>query len=97
MPENMSEERKKIIRAFGAELVCTPSEESIGGAVGEVKRRQSEDPSIFVPQQFENQDNPKIHYLTTGPEIWAQLDGKVDVFVSGLGSGGTLEGVGTSP
>jgi cysteine synthase len=94
MPENMSEERKKIIKAFGAELILTPAEKSIGGAVDEVKKRQSEDSSIFVPQQFENQDNPKIHYLSTGPEIWKQLDGKVDIFVSGLGSGGTLEGVG---
>ena len=94
MPENMSEERKKIIKAFGAELVLTPAEKSIGGAVDEVNKRKSEDPSIFVPQQFENSDNPKIHYLSTGPEIWKQLDGKVDIFVSGLGSGGTLEGVG---
>ncbi len=94
MPENMSEERKKIIRALGAELVLTPAEKSIGGTVEEVKQRIKEDPSIFVPQQFENPDNPKIHYLTTGPEIWNQLDGKVDIFVSGLGSGGTLGGVG---
>ncbi|WHH61484.1 cysteine synthase A [Petroclostridium sp. X23] len=94
MPENMSEERKKIIAAFGAELVLTPAEKSIGGAVEEVKKRAAQDSSIFVPQQFENADNPKIHYLTTGPEIWNQLDGKVDIFVSGLGSGGTLGGVG---
>ncbi|MGE4284853.1 MAG: cysteine synthase A [Clostridia bacterium] len=94
MPENMSEERKKIIKAFGAELVLTPKEKSIGGAVEEVQRRVKDDPSIFVLQQFENDDNPKIHYMTTGPEIWKQLGGKVDIFVSGLGSGGTLEGVG---
>jgi cysteine synthase A len=94
MPENMSEERKKIIKAFGAELVLTPAEKSIGGAVAEANKRKSQDPSIFMPQQFENSDNPKIHYLSTGPEIWKQLDGNVDVFVSGLGSGGTLEGVG---
>ena len=94
MPENMSEERKKIIKAFGAELVLTPQEESIGGAVEEVNRRCSNDPTIFVPQQFENTDNPKIHYMTTGPEIWKQLGGRIDVFISGLGSGGTLAGVG---
>lgn len=94
MPENMSEERKKIIRAFGAELLLTPAIDSIGGSVAEVNKRRKADESIFVPQQFENPDNPKIHYMTTGPEIWRQLDGKVDVFVSGLGSGGTLEGVG---
>lgn len=94
MPENMSEERKKIIKAFGAELVLTPQEKSIGGTIEEVERRLKEDPSIFVPQQFENEDNPKIHYMTTGPEMYKQLDGKVDIFVSGLGSGGTLAGVG---
>ena len=94
MPENMSEERKKIIKAFGAELVLTPAEANITGTIEEVQRRTAEDPTLFVLQQFENMDNPKIHYLTTGPEIWNQLDGKVDVFVSGLGSGGTLAGTG---
>jgi len=94
MPENMSEERKKIIAALGAECLLTPAEESIMGSVNEVKRRAESDPSIFVPQQFENPDNPKIHYLTTAQEIWSQLDGKIDIFVSGLGSGGTLCGVG---
>ncbi len=95
MPENMSEERKKIITALGAELVLTPAEESIEGAVRAVEARQADDPNIFVPQQFENPNNPKIHYLTTGAEIWNQLDHHVDAFVSGLGSGGTLQGVGT--
>lgn len=94
MPENMSEERKKIIKAFGAELVLTPAKASITGAIEEVQKRTTEDSSIFVPQQFENPDNPKIHYLTTGPEIWSQLDQKVDIFISGLGSGGTLAGTG---
>lgn len=94
MPENMSEERKKIIKAFGAELILTPAKESISGSIEEVKKRIASDPNIFVPQQFENMDNPKIHYLTTGPEIWHQLDQKVDVFISGLGSGGTLAGTG---
>ncbi|NLV35672.1 MAG: cysteine synthase A [Clostridiaceae bacterium] len=94
MPDNMSEERKKIIKAFGAELVLTPAKESIEGAVNEVKRRTADDPTIYVPQQFENMNNPKIHYLTTGPEIWSQLGGRVDMFVSGLGSGGTLAGTG---
>ena len=92
MPENMSEERKKIIRALGAELVLTPAEESLDGAVNEVMRIASQSDEYFVPQQFENPDNPKIHYLTTGPEIYSQLDGRVDIFVSGLGSGGTLQG-----
>ncbi len=93
MPKNMSEERKKIIRALGAELVLTPAEESLDGAVNEVMRIASQSDEYFVPQQFENPDNPKIHYLTTGPEIYSQLDGKVDIFVSGLGSGGTLQGI----
>ena len=96
MPENMSEERKKIIRALGGELVLTPAEASIDGAVQEVRRRKAADPdNVYVPQQFENPDNAKIHYLSTGPELWNQLDRHVDVFVSGLGSGGTLQGVGT--
>ncbi|MDP4094447.1 MAG: cysteine synthase A [Bacillota bacterium] len=94
MPENMSDERKKIIKAFGAELVLTPSEKSIGGTVEEVNRIKAEDQSVYIPQQFENPDNPMIHFKTTGPEIWEQLDGKVDIFIAGLGSGGTLEGVG---
>ena len=90
MPENMSEERKKIIVALGAELVLTPAEKSIAGAVEEAEKRAGADSSIFVPQQFENPDNPQIHYLATAKEIWEQLDGRVDIFVSGLGSGGTL-------
>lgn len=94
MPENMSEERKKIIRALGAELILTDAAESIGGSVAEVERQKARNENIFVPQQFENPDNPRIHYLTTAAEIWEQMEGKVDVFVSGLGSGGTLQGVG---
>jgi len=94
MPENMSEERKKIIRALGAELVLTKAEDSIGGSVAEVQKRKSLDANIFVPQQFENPDNPLIHYSTTAREIWTQMKRRVDVFVSGLGSGGTLQGVG---
>jgi len=95
MPANMSEERKKIIKALGADLVLTPPEESLEGAVREARRMKETDPQVFVPQQFENPANPKIHTLTTGPEIWRQLRHHVDVFVSGLGSGGTLQGVGS--
>ncbi len=94
MPENMSEERKKIIAALGAELVTTPAAESIEGCLRKVEEIKKADPSVFVPDQFENPDNPEIHYRTTAPEIWKDLGGKVDVFVSGLGSGGTLAGVG---
>lgn len=95
MPENMSEERKKIIHALGAELVLTPPELSIGGAVKKAEELVEEIGNCFMPQQFENPDNPQIHYETTGPELYQQLGGKVDVFVSGLGSGGTLQGIGT--
>jgi cysteine synthase len=94
MPENMSEERKKIISGLGAELILTPSEKSLPGAIEEVERITANDDSIFVPQQFKNPDNPITHYKTTGPEIWSQLKGNIDIFVSGLGSGGTLCGVG---
>ncbi|NLC11763.1 MAG: cysteine synthase A [Firmicutes bacterium] len=94
MPENMSEERKKIIKALGAELILTDPKESIAGTIAEVKRQVAKDPNIFIPQQFENPDNPEAHYLTTAVEIWEQMEGKVDIFVSGLGSGGTLGGVG---
>ncbi len=95
MPGNMSEERKKIIAALGAGLILTPSEENIAGAVREVERRRKMDKNIYVPQQFENPDNARTHFLTTGPELWNQMDRHVDVFVSGLGSGGTLQGIGS--
>jgi cysteine synthase A len=94
MPENMSEERKKIIRAFGGELILTPAEGGIEGAVKKTMEMAAADPTIFVPQQFENPKNPEIHYLSTGPEIWEQMDGQVEFFVAGVGSGGTLGGVG---
>ena len=96
MPENMSEERKKIIRCLGAELVLTPAELSIDGSVKRAEELLDEIGSgkAFIPQQFVNPNNPDIHYKTTGPEIFDQLNGKVDVFVSGLGSGGTLQGIG---
>ncbi len=94
MPENMSEERKKIIRALGAELVLTPAELSIGGCVEKAEEIYRSADHYFMPQQFENPANPSIHYETTGPEIWKQIEGKVDIYVSGIGSGGTLQGVG---
>ena len=94
MPENMSEERKKIIRSLGAELVLTPPELSIGGSVAKAEELAKEIGNCFMPQQFENQDNPDIHYQTTAEELYNQLEGKIDIFVSGLGSGGTLQGIG---
>jgi cysteine synthase A len=94
MPENMSEERKKLIRTLGAELVLTPAQEGIRGAVERVRQMQAEDPRIYIPQQFENPDNPRIHYETTARELWEQLNGEIACFIAGVGSGGTLQGVG---
>ena len=94
MPEGMSEERKKLIRALGAELILTPDSEGIAGAVDRVRRMASEDPKVFVPQQFENPNNPRVHYEETAHELWRQMRGDIDCFVAGVGSGGTLQGVG---
>jgi cysteine synthase A len=94
MPRGMSEERKKLIKALGAELILTPDEESLPGSVRRVEEMAAEDPRIFVPQQFTNQDNPKCHYEETAHELWRQMTGEIDVFVAGVGSGGTLQGIG---
>jgi cysteine synthase A len=94
MPENMSEERKKIIRAFGGELILTSAEGSLHETVAKVEEIAASDSKVWVPKQFENKRNPEIHYKTTAEEIWQQMDGKVDAFVAGVGSGGTLAGVG---
>lgn len=93
MPENMSEERKKIIHALGAELVLTPPELSIGGSVAKAEEIASSSDEYFVPQQFENPANPDTHYKTTAREIVEQLGKKIDILVSGIGSGGTLQGI----
>ena len=94
MPESMSEERKKLIRALGAELVPTPASKSIQGAVDKAADLIRRNPNAWLVDQFNNPHNPEVHYLTTGPEIWRQMDGHVDAFVAGVGSGGTLQGVG---
>jgi cysteine synthase A len=94
MPENMSEERKKLIRCLGADLVLTPAKDSLPGAVARVRQMQAEDPRVFVPQQFENPDNPRVHYEETAHELWRQMNGDIAAFVAGVGSGGTLQGVG---
>lgn len=94
MPENMSEERKKLIEALGAELILTSAEESIGGAVKKVAELAASNPNVYVPQQFENPDNPRVHYEETARELWRQMNGVVDFFVAGVGSGGTLQGIG---
>ncbi|MGN0152370.1 MAG: cysteine synthase A [Wujia sp.] len=94
MPENMSEERKKIIRALGAELVLTEPEKSIGGSVDKATEICNSDPEkYFMPQQFINPANPDIHYRTTAVELTEQLGQKIDIYVSGIGSGGTLQGI----
>jgi len=95
MPENMSEERKKIIAALGAELILTPAERSLDGCLEKIRELAAADPDVYVPNQFTNPDNPAIHHDTTGPEIWEALEGRIDVFVAGVGSGGTLQGVGS--
>lgn len=94
MPENMSEERKKLIKALGGELILTPAERGIQGAIDKVKEIQENDPNVYVPQQFENPDNPRVHYEETAHELWRQMGGEIDCFVAGVGSGGTLQGVG---
>jgi cysteine synthase A len=94
MPENMSEERKKIIKAFGGELCLTPAEKGIQGSVDFAEEMAKNDPKIYIPQQFENPKNPEIHYLTTAREIWKQMDKEISAFVAGVGSGGTIGGVG---
>ena len=94
MPEGMSEERKKLIKALGAELVLIPDEEGLGGAVRRVEQMAAEDDRIFVPQQFENPENPRVHYEQTARELWRQMGGDIGCFVAGVGSGGTLQGVG---
>ena len=94
MPEGMSEERKKLIKALGGELVLIPDEEGLAGAVRKVEQMAVEDPRVYVPQQFENPENPRVHYEQTARELWRQMGGDIDCFVAGVGSGGTLQGVG---
>ena len=94
MPDTMSEERRKLMKAFGAKLVLTPGQEGMTGAIDKAKALAKDIPQSFIPSQFTNPSNPKAHYLSTGPEINEQMDGKVDIFVAGVGTGGTISGVG---
>ena len=94
MPETMSRERKLLLKAYGAELILTPGPEGMGGAIAKAKALAESDPKYFIPQQFENPANPEIHRHTTAEEIWRDTDGEVDIFVSGVGTGGTVTGVG---
>jgi cysteine synthase A len=95
MPENVSEERKKIIRAFGGEIIFTPAEKSLSGCLNKMREiAEAEPDKYFVVNQFVNPHNPEVHYLQTGPEIWRDLNGEIDIFVAGVGSGGTLQGIG---
>jgi cysteine synthase A len=93
MPEDMSEERRQILAAFGAEVVLTPASEGMMGAVERAREMAVEDERYFIPQQFENPANPEIHRRTTAEEIWRDTEGKVDILVAGVGTGGTLTGV----
>ena len=93
MPDTMSIERRKLLAAFGARLLLTPGKQGMKGAIGKVEELAAADPRYFVPQQFRNPANPEIHRLTTAEEIWTDTDGAVDVFVAGVGTGGTITGV----
>ncbi|MDP1788881.1 MAG: cysteine synthase family protein, partial [Rhodoglobus sp.] len=94
MPETMSKERRALLRAYGAEVVLTPGSEGMRGALEAADRIVAERPGAILARQFANEANPAIHYSTTGPEVWTDTDGAVDIFVAGVGTGGTISGAG---
>lgn len=94
MPETMSEERRNLLKAYGAKLELTKGSEGMKGAIARAEELASQIENSFIPSQFENPDNPEAHYLSTGPEIWQDTDGNVDIFVAGVGTGGTITGTG---
>ncbi len=94
MPETMSVERKRLLKALGAQVILTPGAEGMAGALTVAREKASEYPSAFIPSQFDNPANPRFHYNTTGPEIWRDTSGRVDILAAGVGTGGTLSGAG---
>lgn len=94
MPETMSVERRNLLKAYGAQIVLTPGSQGMKGAIAKAKELQENTPNSLIPSQFTNPENPQAHYETTGPELWQQTDGHVDIFVAGVGTGGTISGTG---
>ena len=94
MPETMSQERRDLLKAYGAQIILTPGDKGMAGAIGKAQELAASIPGSFIPGQFDNPRNPQAHYDTTGPELWEQCDGELEVFVAGIGTGGTLTGTG---